>query len=183
MVGRVGDTGFVQIMAETFDKLTPKQRLDAYWLTMAAIAVNPIAFDQNSSDGIAEKHLLEAILTHPEGIDPAVLKKITEFAMLFWGNQGNHNSFTYKKFLPDFTADELRAAALQAAKNGARLGTPVALDKELNQLQKPLFDPNFQPMSIVKNPPAGQDPLQAGLTNSYSGVTLKDLVGSRRAMP
>jgi len=177
LVGRVGDTGFIQLTTESFDKLTPKQKLDAYWLTMAAIAVNPIAFDQNSSDGLAEKHLLEAILTHPAGIDPAVLKKITDFTMLFWGNHGNHNDFTYAKFLPDFTPDELRAAAGQAVKNGAKLGTPAALDKELSQLQKPLFDPNFQPMSIVKNPTPGQDQLQAGLTNSYSGVTMKDLVG------
>ena len=51
--------------------------------------------------------MLEAILTHPKDIDPAVLKKITDYTMLFWGNQGNHNAFTSKKFLPDFTSAEL----------------------------------------------------------------------------
>ena len=89
---RVHDTGFIQLTADSFNDLTPDQKMDAYWLSMAAIAVNPIAYDQNSAYGLREKQLLEAILTHPKGIDPAVLKKITDYTMLFWGNHGNHNS-------------------------------------------------------------------------------------------
>jgi dipeptidyl-peptidase-3 len=51
------------------------------------------------------------------------------------------------------------------------------LENELTDLTKPIFDPNFQPMLIVKNPPNGQDPLEASAVNYYSGVTLKDLMG------
>ena len=177
LVARVGDTGFVQVTAESFRSLSQAEKLDAYWLAQAAIAVDPIAYDQNSIYGLREKHLLEAILTHSEGIDPAVMKKITDYAMLFWGNRGNHYSFTSRKFLPDFTAVELRAAARQAFKNGAPLGTAKALDRELQDLEKPLFDANFQPMLTVKNPPAGEDPLAASGNNFYAGVTLKDLAG------
>src|SRR5579872_3829346 len=49
LVTRVHDTGFVQLTADSFDNLTPDQKMDAYWLSMAAIAVNPIAYDQNSA--------------------------------------------------------------------------------------------------------------------------------------
>ena len=111
LVTRVHDTGFVQLNAASFDDLTADQKMAAYWLSMAAIAVNPIAYDQNSEYGIREKHLLEAILTHSKGIDRVVLKKITEYTMLFWGSHGNHNSFTSRKFLPDFTSEEFSAAA------------------------------------------------------------------------
>ena len=181
LVARVHDTGFIQLRADSFNDLSPDQKMDAYWLARAAIDVNPIAYDQNGVFGLQEKRLLEAILTHAGGLDPAVLKKITDFTMLFWGNQGNHNEFTSRKFLPDFTPAELKAAAEQALKNGAQLGpeinSGVDLDRELEELQKPLFDPDFQPMVTVKNPPNGEDPLQASANTFYSGVTLKDLVG------
>ena len=187
LVARVGDTGFIQVTAESFNALSRDQKLDAYWLVQAAIAVNPIAYDQNSVYGLREKHLLEAILTHSEGIDPSVLKKITDYTMLFWGNHGNHHSFTSRKFLPDFTPAELKAAAERALKNGANFGAgPDSLsdlDSELQELQKPIFDPDFQPMLTVKNPPSGEDPLQASANNFYSGVTLKDLVGFTEHYP
>ena len=40
LVARVGDTGFVQVRAESFDKLTPQQKALAYWLTQASIAID-----------------------------------------------------------------------------------------------------------------------------------------------
>lgn len=177
LVARVRDTGFIQLTAESFKSLSLDQKLDAYWLYNAAVAIHPIVYDQNSVYGLREKHLLEGILTHSKGIDPATLKKITEYTMLFWGNQGNHNSFTSQKFLPDFTSAELKTAAEQALKNGAALGTPASLEKELRELEKPFFDPDFQPKTTVKNPKNGEDPLMASGNNYYSGVTLKDLVG------
>lgn len=181
LVTRVADTGFVQVYADSFNGLSPQQKLDAYWLSMAAVAVDPIAYDQNSSYGLPLKRLLEAIVGHPEGIDPATLKKITDYTMLFWGNHGNHNDFTSRKFLPEFTPEELKSAAEQALKNGASLGgdwrSSQALDYEIQTLQKAIFDPEFQPMLTLKNPPEGQDPLQASGNNFYSGVTLRDLGG------
>lgn len=88
LVARVHDTGFIQLTADSFNSLTQEQKMDAYWLYRAAVAVDPIGYDQNSADGLREKHLLESILTHPNGVDPAVLKKITEYTMLFWGTTG-----------------------------------------------------------------------------------------------
>jgi dipeptidyl-peptidase-3 len=177
LAARVGSTGFIQLTSDSFDSLTPDQRMDAYWLSRAAIAVDPIAYDQNSADGLREKHLLESILTHANGIDPAVAKKIAEYTMLFWGNKGNHDANTAVKFLPEFTPDELRAAAEQASKNGAHLGTPTMLARELQDLNKTIFDASYQPKLVQKNPPNGQDILEASGENLYDGVTMKDLAG------
>jgi len=173
----VRDTGFIQLTSDSFAGLTSDEKMDAYWLYRAAVAVDPIAYDQNSADGLREKHLLEAILTHPNGIDPGVAKKIAEYTMLFWGNKGNHDTNTSEKILPEFTADELRAAAEQASKNGARLGSATGLVRELEELNKSIFDPEYQPKLVQKNPPNGEDILEASSENFYSGVTLKDLVG------
>lgn len=177
LVEQIGATGFIQLGAPSFDALPLKDKLDAYWLSMAAIAVNPIIYDQNSRYGWREKRLLEAILTHSKGIDPALLKKITDYTKPFWGNRGNHYAFTSAKFLPDFTPAELQRAAEQALKNGAHVGPRARLERELQELERPIFDPKFEPMLTVKNPPPGEDPLQASSANIYQGVTLADLQG------
>jgi dipeptidyl-peptidase-3 len=177
LAARVGETGFIQLTTDSFAGLTADQKMDAYWLSRAAIAVDPIAYDQNSADGLREKHLLEAILTHARGIDPAVQKKIAEYTMLFWGNKGNHDTNTAVKFLPEFTPDELRAAAEQASKNGALLGSATGLARELQELDKAIFDPDYQPKLVQKNPPNGEDILAASSENFYDGVTMKDLAG------
>ena len=58
LVARVGDTGFIQLRADSLKDISPTRRMDAYWLARAAIAVNPIAYDQNSIYGLREKLLL-----------------------------------------------------------------------------------------------------------------------------
>ncbi len=183
LVDRVGQTGFLQLYAESFTDAALKDKILAYWLSMAAIAINSIVYDQNSAYGLKEKHVLEQILTHSKGIRPDVLKKITAYAKLFWGNRGNHNAFTSRKFLPEFAPAELKAAAEKALKNGARLGPPAKLAKELEELEKPIFDPEFQPMVTVKNPPNGEDPLLASANNLYKGVHLSDLKGFQEKYP
>ena len=191
-VDRVGDTGFVLLRAASFKGLDVRQQELAYWLTQASIAVDPIVYDQLSPFGLRQKRLLEEIVAHPEGIDPAVFTRITDFAKLFWANRGNHNENTAQKFLPAFTFEELQRAALRAARHGAMktaygdlppLSTPAELYKELHDLRASLFDPNFQPMIIAKSPEGNKDILQASSNNFYSGVSLPDLKGFTEQHP
>jgi dipeptidyl-peptidase-3 len=188
LVARVGDTGFVQVRAESFDKLSPQQKALAYWLTQASIAIDPIIYDQLSRFGLRQKRLLEEILAHPDGIDPQILARITSFAELFWGNRGNHNENTSQKFVPTFTFDELKQAALTAQRNGAMktpyadlppIATPTQLAKELEDLRASLFDPAFEPMTTAKNPKPGEDILKASSNTFYQGLALTDLLNVR----
>ena len=89
LVDRVADTGFVQVKAESFRALTPRQQALAYWLTQAAIAIDPIIYDQLSSYGLREKRLLEEIIARDNGVNAEVRKTITDYAKLFWANRGH----------------------------------------------------------------------------------------------
>src|ERR1035438_3924048 len=135
LVDRVGTTGFVQLEAESFKTLTLREQTLAYWLTQASIAIDPINYDQNSIWGLRQKALLEEILRHGEGVNPQTLRKVTDFTKLFWANRGNHNEMTAQKFLPEFTFEELKAAALQAGEREA----------EMEALKPSLFDAAFEP--------------------------------------
>ena len=174
-VDRVGNTGFLQLEAESFKSLTPREQALGYWLSEASIAINPIIYDQLSRFGLREKRVLETIVAHPEGVNPAAYQKILAFTKLFWANRGNHNETTAQKFLPEFTFDELRDAGLAAIQHGAAAFSKPEFQKEIEELRPSLFDPNFEPMITAKSPRAGQDILQASSNNFYSGVTLADL--------
>jgi dipeptidyl-peptidase-3 len=185
IAGRVGSTAFVQLEADSFTRLKPKQQALAYWLAQAAIAVDPIIYDQSSRFGLRQKRLLEALIAHPAGIKPEVMAKITNFTMLFWANRGNHNDMTAQKLLPEFTFDELKEAASHLIASGVEIGDhygtgkPIRnqadLDAELTDLQQPFFDAGFEPMITAKSPEPGMDILQASANNFYFGVTLADL--------
>ena len=105
LADRVGNTGFVQLTAESFHKLTPREQALAYWLSQASIATDPIIYDQLSRFGLRQKRLLETVVGHPQGVQPDAMKKIVDFTKLFWANKGNHNEMTSQKFLPACTFD------------------------------------------------------------------------------
>ena len=131
-----------------------------------------------------QKALLEEILRHPQGVNPQALRKITDFTKLFWANRGNHNEMTAQKFLPEFTFEELKAAALQSARNGGfKRRTPAAVEAELNALKPSLFDAGFEPTITAKSPQGNRDILQASANNFYQGVSMADLKGFQEKYP
>ena len=173
LVDRVGSTGFIQLQAESFHALTPREQALAYWLSEAAIAIDPIIYDQNSRFGLRQKHLLETIVAQrPASVPGGVMEQIVNFTKLFWANRGNHNDMTAQKFLPEFAYEDLKQAA------GA-----VGLGVEAEQLRASLFDANFEPTMTVKNPRAGLDILQASANNFYSGLSLADLKDFQEKYP
>ena len=182
LVDRVGSTGFLQLEAPSFEKLSPREQALAYWLSQAAIAIDPIIYDQNSIWGLRQKRLLEAVMRTPPA-DTAARAKITDFTKLFWANRGNHNDQSAQKFLPGFTFEELRAAAKTAFARGGfskayglpTIATASDLDRELNDLRPSLFDPAFEPTITAKSPQGKLDILQASANNFYAGVSMADI--------
>jgi dipeptidyl-peptidase-3 len=184
LVDRVGSTGFLQLEAESFKELTPKQKELAYWLSQASIAIDPIIYDQLSRWGWRQKDVLELVVAHPDGIKPDVYKKIADFTKLFWGNKGNHHEQTAQKFLPECTFDELKQSALTALTYTPHSRfTQASLSKELDDLKPSLFDPNFEPMMTAKSPKPGQDILQASSNDFYVGVTAADMLTFKEQYP
>jgi len=191
LVDRVDNTAFIQLEADSFKDLTPQQKKVAYWLEQASIAVDPIIYDQLSKYGLRQKRLLEGIVAHGHGADPAT-SKIQAFAKLFWASRGNHNEVTARKFLPSFTPEELQAAAKSAFQHGAfrtryadvpPLPTQAALDRELEELKPSFFDPEFEPTITAKSPQGGKDILQASANSFYPGLGLNDLKGFSEKYP
>ena len=167
IVDRVDKTAFIQIEADSFGALTPRQQALAYWLSQASIAVDPIIYDQLSRFGLQQKEMLEAVVKAKDKVDPQTYAQVLSFTKLFWGNKGNHHEQTGLKFTPQFTAASLKAALAAAG----RKDLAAAVDR----LTPSLFDPNFEPILTAKTPEGGKDIIQASSNNFYSGLKLADL--------
>jgi dipeptidyl-peptidase-3 len=167
LVERVEKTAFIQIEANSFRALTPKQQALAYWLTQASIAIDPIIYDQLSRFGLRQKQTLEAVLVAKDKVDPQTYSQVLAFTKLFWANKGNHHEQTGQKFLPQFTAASLKAALLAAGRKDLAAG--------VDTLAPSLFDPNFEPILTAKTPEGGKDIVEASSNNFYFNVKLADL--------
>jgi hypothetical protein len=122
IVERVGSTGFVKVGVDSFQSLSARDKALAYWLAQAAIAIDPIIYDQQSPCGLRQKRLLEAIVSHPSGIPAATFKKIDDYTKLFWANRGNHNETRLKSCFRSLRLTNFGARRCKPRKTGLRWG-------------------------------------------------------------
>ena len=185
LLERVDDAAVVQLYADGFEKLPLKEKTLIWHLYQAAIAGRDIFYDQRYVHNLEIRDVLEEIITHPAGIDPATLSEIQRYTKLFWINTGPYNNLTARKFVLKTTPEALAAAAAAAQKNGAKfpLQNGETLDALLTRMRPIFFDLTVDPIVTNKTPGAGKDILGSSANNLYVGVTMKDLAGFQERYP
>jgi dipeptidyl-peptidase III len=179
LLERVDDAAVVQLYADGFSSLPLDQKRLIWHLYEAALAGRDIFYDQRYAHNLEMRDVLEEIITHPAGVDPATLAEIQRYTKLFWLNTGPFNNLTARKFVLKCTPEAFAAAARAAAQAGAKF--PAAngetLDALLARLQPIFFDPTVDPLVTNKTPGPGKDILATSANNLYVAVTMKDLEG------
>jgi len=176
LVEKVGKVTIVQLYADGFEELSLDDKILAFYLYRAALAGRDITYDQIHRHGLTIRNILEETVTHPQGIDEAILEKITHYLKLFWVFNGNYGTNS-RKFVPKFSSEDLLYASKTAFSNGAQFGIKdeSEFEKMLNELKRTIFDPDFEPILANKSPGEGEDVITASGNNYYEGVSLKDL--------
>ena len=174
LLDRVDDTAVVQLYADGFKDLTLKEKTLVYHLYIAAIAGRDIYYDQRFEHSLWMRDMLEAVITHPGGIERDTLEEIQRYTKLFWINSGPYNHLTARKFVLKCTPEAFATALRTAVKNGASVpGSAVALDKLLNVTRPWFFDATYRPIVTNKSPGPGGDILADSANNLYKDVTMK----------
>src|SRR6267142_2677084 len=184
LLERIDDAAVVQLYADDFSSLPLREKTLIWHLYQAAIAGRDIFFDQKHVHNLEMRGVLEAIVSHSNGVDGATLAEIQRYTKLFWLNSGPYN-LTAHKFVLKCTPEALAAAARKAAEGGAQFPTLAgeSLDQLLARLQPFLFDPNVDPIVTNKTPGPGKDILEASANNLYAGVTMKDVANFKERYP
>ncbi|MGE3817982.1 MAG: peptidase M49 [Isosphaeraceae bacterium] len=179
LLERVDDAAVVQLYADAFSALPLREKRLIWHLYQAAVAGRDIYYDQRFAQSLAMRDVLEAVIRHPDGIDPETLAEIRRYTKLFWINSGPFDNLTARKFIlkcsPEAFADAVKSAVANGAK--LRLAEGETLEGRLAALKPAFFDPKHQPIVTNKSPGPGLDILAASANNLYVNVTMKDLVG------
>ena len=179
LLEQIDDASVIQLYADQFAALPLREKTLVWHLTQAALAGRDIFYDQKHRNALEMRRVLEAIVSHPTGIDPATFAEIQRYTKLFWINTGPYNNLTARKFVLKTTPQALAAAAKAAASGGASFPTQPneSLDQMLTRLGPMFFDATVDPSVTNKTPGAGKDILSSSANNLYSGVSLADLRG------
>lgn len=186
---RTKNIAIARLFAPGVASLSTDEKRVLWNLTLAAHAGQDIAYDQLGWRLVAVKRLLENVyLFGKEGQGGPGLfdKRLTAYLERFYGHMGNHDHVTGQKFVPEFTAGELEAAAVRAFRAGAAFGVKdeVALRAWLVELRPTIFDASFEPALTSKSPPAGQDMVTASANTAYGpGVTQADVRDFKEKYP
>ena len=97
LLERVDEAAVAQIYADGFDELPLDQKVLIWHLYQAALAGRDIFYDQRYAHNLVMRDVLEEIITHPDGIDPATLAEIQRYTKLFWINTGPYNNLTARE--------------------------------------------------------------------------------------
>jgi dipeptidyl-peptidase III len=185
LLEQVDDAAVVQLYADGFQALPLEQKLLVWHLYRAALAGRDIYYDQRYQHNLPMRAMLEAVISHPDGVPEGVLAEITRYTKLFWLNTGPYNNLTARKFVLNLSPDAFAAALARAAANGASLplqGRETAVDL-VRRYAPMFFDPAVDPMVTNKTPGAGRDLLRSSANNLYDGVSMEDLEGFRERHP
>lgn len=179
LLERVGPAAVVQLYADAFATLSPRDRVLAWHLYEAALAGRDIYYDQRYTHGLLMRDVVETLFAHRGTLDADVAREIERYTKLFWINSGPYEHITSRKFVLDLTADQLLDAitAVRDAGITVPLG-PYATPGELVAAHaRDFLDAAYRPMVTSKTPAPGDDMLTASANNLYANVATADLAG------
>ena len=158
LLERVDDAAVVQLYADGFEKLPLEEKQLIFHLYEAAIAGRDIYYDQRYVHNLAMRDVIEEILTHAAGVEPASLAEIQRYAKLFWVNTGPYNNLTARKFVMKLSPSALAAAIKAAQKAGARFPTKSGetLDAMIARMSPLFLDASVDPMRDEQDPRPGK---------------------------
>lgn len=153
----VDDMGVVTLSADAFIDLAPEQRMLAYHLSRAAVAAEPIIYEQRGRLGGTLKVVAEELALQRAAMPDALRAKVETFVRRVFVHKGVYDMWTGRKMSPPLDEAGLREALTAAVKAGAKLPAGAdkdAVDEVVAQLRPLLFDPKVEPVLAVPPRPS-----------------------------
>ncbi len=164
---RFADIEVLRYKVPDFENLTLNQKKLIYFLTEAALWGRDILWDQNNSNNLAMRRLLEAVYTNYQGDrNSAEFKAFETYMKQVWFGNGIHHHYSTDKFTPGFSREFL-AAQLEALPEGAA-------PENTAELVEVIFNPTLDAKRV--NQDASVDLITSSANNMYApGVTQADV--------
>ena len=165
------DIQMLRYRVDGFERLSLREKTFIYYLQEAALFGRDILFDQNGRYNLRIVRLLEAVYTHYRGDRrSAFFTALTTYLKRVWFSSGIHHHYGCEKFLPEFSADDLRAALAAVPAEALPLEKGQTVQALCDELFPVMFDPAVMPMRV--NQRDGDDLVATSAANYYApGIT------------
>ena len=163
VVDHFADIEVLRYKVPDFENLTLNQKILVYYLTEAALWGRDILWDQNNSNNLAMRQLLEAVYTNYNGDKTdADYKAFETYIKQVWFGNGIHHHYSTDKFTPAFSRDFLNAQIAALPEGAAPANT--------DELVEVIFNPALDAKRV--NQDATVDLIATSANNMYApGVT------------
>lgn len=174
VVDNFADIQVLRYKVPGFEDLSLDQKKLIYYLTEAALWGRDILWDQNNSNNLAVRDLLEAVYTNYDGDKNSPDYKAFEtYVKQVWFGNGIHHHYSTDKFTPGFSREFLTARIA-----GLPEGSAPANTDELVEL---IFNPAIDAKRV--NQDATNDLITSSANNMYApGVTQAEVEAYYNAM-
>ncbi len=173
---RVGTAAVVQLYADGFDQLNPRDKILAYHLVQAAIAGRDINIDQRFAYALPIRTVLESLWLVKGDLPADVRAEVERYTKLFWVHNGIHDNLTTRKELLRLDREQYQAAIATAAAKGHPIdAAQLAPAQSTDEIFAICTDPHSFVSVTDKSPEGGGDPVAASCNNLYVGCTTADL--------
>lgn len=168
---KFADIQMLRYKVEGFENLTLKEKTFIYYLQEAALQGRDIVFDQNGRYNLRIRRMLEAVYTDFKGDrNGKFFKAMSTYLKRVWFSSGIHHHYGCEKFVPEFSADDFRAALKQVPASKLPLAEGQTVDQLCDEVFPVIFDPTVMPMRV--NQKDGDDLLLTSACNYYEpGIT------------
>ena len=158
---RFADLQLLRYEVPGFNHLSFRQKLLVYYLAEASLWGRDILWDQNCSQGLRIREILEAIYTHYDGSkDNVDWQAFVVYLKRVWFANGIHHHYSYQKFEPGFSR-EFFVERLQSINYS---------QQTIDKLVELIFNPEVMPKRV--NLADGEDLLLTSSCNYYAeGIT------------
>ena len=164
---KFADIQMLRYKVEGFEDLTLRQKTYIYYLQEAALEGRDILFDQTGRYNLRIRRLLEAVYTRYTGSkDTPFYQHLAVYIKRVWFSSGIHHHYGCEKFLPEFTAEELRAEIDRLPAEALPLAEGQSVDAFCAEIFPVMFDPEVMAMRV--NQKDGEDLIQTSACNYYA---------------
>jgi len=174
MLEVVGNTQTRQLYIKGFEKLDRNDRILAYYLTRAGWAGRDIYYDQNYIRALMMRDLFENLVIVSKYFEPDIRNNIRTYMHRFWINSCQYDHFSKRKFVPDFSADQLIYEMQNNVKIPKALNIDTIID-QINLLSSDIFDSTYFPIHTIKKANPDLDILKNSANNLYENVSIEDI--------
>jgi len=169
-VDRFADIEVLRYQVTDFDKLTPSQKKQIYYLTEAALYGRDILTDQNGKYNLAIRTTLEAIYKNYSGDKAnADYMAFVQYLKQVWFANGIYHHYSTDKFVPQFSKEFFKAEVAKLPGGALPLQNGQTVRSFLREIEALIFDPTYKAKRV--NQAAGQDLILTSANNYYEGVT------------